>query len=173
MTNFLLKTSVLLLTATTAFMAGCANKSTPSQQVVVAPNAIAGYTGKAYQGSALVNNSEEVKKAAANLPSLVHFDYNSDTIKPEAISILDQQVKFLNEHSTARVLVAGHTDERGSREYNISLGERRAAAVRNYLLDKGINQAKIEIISFGEEQPIATGSDDESWSKNRRAEFSY
>ena len=151
--------------------AGCASKS---GGVVVAPNAPTGYTGPVYNANApLVANSDAIKVAAANLPSLVHFDFDSDVIKPEAAAILDTQAQFLSANQTARVLVAGHTDERGSREYNMSLGERRAAAVRSYLLSKGVNQANVEIVSFGEERPVATGSGEEAWSQNRRAELSY
>lgn len=154
------------------FMTGCANKST--SQVMVAPNAPTGYTGTIYTGVApLVDNDETVKALASTLPSLVYFDFDSDEIKPQAAAILDEQAQFLTTNQTARVLVAGHTDERGSREYNMSLGERRAVAVRNYLLGKGINQASVEIISFGEERPIASGSNEEAWSQNRRAELSY
>lgn len=154
------------------FMTGCANKST--SQVMVAPNAPTGYTGVIYTGVApLVDNDETVKTLASTLPSLVYFDFDSDEIKPQAAAILDEQAQFLTTNQTARVLVAGHTDERGSREYNMSLGERRAVAVRNYLLAKGINQASVEIISFGEERPIASGANEEAWSQNRRAELSY
>lgn len=149
------------------FMTGCANKST--SQVMVAPNAPTGYTGVA----PLVDNDETIKALASTLPSLVYFDFDSDEIKPQAAAILDEQAQFLTTNQTARVLVAGHTDERGSREYNMSLGERRAVAVRNYLLAKGINQASVEIISFGEERPIASGANEEAWSQNRRAELSY
>ena len=81
-----------------------------------------------------MDNDETVKALASTLPSLVYFDFDSDEIKPQAAAILDEQAQFLTTNQTARVLVAGHTDERGSREYNMSLGERRAVAVRNYLL---------------------------------------
>lgn len=151
---------------------GCAHK--PTGNVVVAPNAPTGYTGAVYNPSKpLVENSEAVKTAAAALPSLVHFDFDSDVIKPQAAAILDEHIKLLTANQTARVLVAGHTDERGGREYNMSLGERRAAAVRSYLTSKGVSDANVEIVSFGEERPVATGSTEEAWSQNRRAELSY
>ncbi len=173
MKHFSMKLSAIALASVMAITTGCASKQAQTNDVVVAPNQMAGYTGKAYTGGALVNNSDAIKQAAASLPSLVHFDYNSDAIKPQAAAILDEQVKFLTANETARVLVAGHTDERGSREYNMSLGERRAAAVRGYLLNKGVKEANVEIVSFGEERPVATGSDEASWSQNRRAELSY
>lgn len=151
---------------------GCASKA-GNQKVLVAPNSVSGYTGAVYQGGKLVQNSDEIRTAAAKLQNVVYFDFNSDNIKADTAKVLDEQAVFLKTNKTARVLVAGHTDERGSREYNISLGERRAAAVRAYLADKGVNTANIEIISHGEERPAAVGSDEASWAKNRRAELSY
>lgn len=173
MKHFSLKMSTIALASIMAITTGCASKQTQTNDVVVAPSQTSGYTGKAYTGGALVTNTETIKQSASVLPSLIHFDYNSDVIKPEAAAILDVQVQFLTANETARVLVAGHTDERGSREYNMSLGERRATAVRNYLLGKGIKEANVEIVSFGEERPVATGSNEEAWSQNRRAELSY
>lgn len=173
--SHLIKLTSLATVIALAFTTGCASRTTP--EVVVAPNTAsvpAGYTGAIYNpNQALVANSDAIRQAAASLPSLVHFDFDSDVIKPEAAAILDQQVAFLNANDTARVLVAGHTDERGSREYNMSLGERRAAAVRSYLLAKGVKDTNVEIVSFGEERPVAVGSNEEAWSQNRRAELAY
>lgn len=172
MSHLKLKLASLVTVAAVAVTSGCASRQAP--EVVVAPNIPAGYTGAVYNASApLVNNTDAIKAAAANLPSVVHFDFDSDVIKPEAAAILDTQAQFLSANQTARVLVAGHTDERGSREYNMSLGERRAAAVRSYLLGKGVSQANVEIVSFGEERPVAAGSSEEAWLQNRRAELSY
>ncbi len=162
-----------IVTASALALSGCAHKQGSSTTVAVNPNVPTGYTGAVYNGTPLVNNSAEIKAAAANLPSLIHFDFDSDVIKPQAAAILDQQVAFLTANQSARVLVAGHTDERGSREYNMSLGERRAAAVRQYLTARNVSNAKIEIVSFGEERPAVAGSNEEAWSKNRRAELSY
>lgn len=155
----------------TLVMTGCASKQ-PKSQVMVAPLGT-GSVGGGYYGGGLVNNSDAIRNAARNIQGTVYFDFDSDAIKPEAARILDQQAQFLNANQGARVQVAGHTDERGTREYNMSLGERRAAAVRSYLSGKGVNTANIEIISFGEEQPAATGSHEGAWSQNRRAELSY
>lgn len=166
------KVTALALIASTLVVTGCASKK-PKSQVVVAPIGSTSYTQGAYDGGALVNNDQDVRNAAANMQAVVHFDYDSDAIRSDAASILDQHVAFLSSNPSAKVLVAGHTDERGSREYNMSLGERRAVAVRSYLASKGVNTANIEIISYGEEQPVATGSNEASWSQNRRAELSY
>lgn len=165
------KALVLALTAGTLAMTGCASKK-PKSQVVVAPLGGHNTTG-GYTGGALVTNSAAIQSAARNLQGVVHFDFDSDVIRADAAAILDQQAQFLNANQTARVQIAGHTDERGTREYNMSLGERRAAAVRSYLASKGVNTANVEILSFGEEQPVATGSNEASWAQNRRAELSY
>ena len=166
------KCIAIFLTASTLLVTGCAHKK-PKSQVVVAPLGGSGIHGGGYTGGALVNNSDAIRNAARNIQGVVHFDFDSDAIKPAAAAILDKQAEFLKSNQGARVLVAGHTDERGTREYNMSLGERRAAAVRTYLSGKGVNTANIEIISYGEEQPVAAGSNEGAWSQNRRAELSY
>ena len=120
-----------------------------------------------------MNNSAEVQAAAQNVRSIVRFPFDSSEIDAEAASILNEQVAFLASHPDARVLVAGHTDERGSREYNHALGERRAQAVRNYLASQGVTDARVETISYGEDRPVAAGTDEASHAQNRRAELSY
>lgn len=139
--------------------------------VAVAP--MGNYQGETYDGGALVENTEAVTAEAQNLTGVVHFAYDSSELDAAAQDILMQHVAFLTQNQSARVLVAGHTDERGSREYNMALGERRAASVRDFLSANGVNTASIEIMSYGEEHPVATGSDEESWAQNRRAELSY
>lgn len=166
------KLVAVALATSTLVLTGCASK-TKKSQVMVAPLGVGHGTAGGYYGGALVNNSDAIRNAARNIQGTVYFDFDSDAIKPEAARILDQQAQFLNSNQGARVQVAGHTDERGTREYNMSLGERRAAAVRSYLSSKGVNTANVEIISFGEEQPVATGSNEGAWSQNRRAELSY
>ncbi|WP_066805622.1 peptidoglycan-associated lipoprotein Pal [Moraxella oblonga] len=171
LTSKMTKAIVLALTASTLLATGCASKK-PKSQVVVAPLG-GGYGQGGYQGGSLVDNADAIRQAAQGLPNVVHFDFNSDAIKPQASAVLDRQAQFLLANQGAKVVVAGHTDERGTREYNMSLGERRAAAVRAYLAGKGVSASNVEIISFGEEQPVATGSNEASWSQNRRAELSY
>ncbi len=160
------------LCASALVMTGCASKK-PKSQVMVAPLGMGSGNMGGYYGGGLVNNSDAIRNAGNALQGVVHFDFDSDVIKPEAARILDQQAQFLTANQGARVQVAGHTDERGTREYNMSLGERRAASVRAYLSGKGVNTGNVEIVSFGEEQPVATGSNEASWSQNRRAELSY
>lgn len=114
--------------------------------------------------------------AAANdlrtaLTNMVHFEFDKSDIRPDDRAILDAKVPILQANPSVTIRIAGHTDERGSDEYNLALGQRRAAAVKKYLIDHGISDSRIETISYGEERPIAQGSDEAAWSQNRRAEF--
>lgn len=166
----------LALCGTLIALVGCAAKP-QEQKVMVSPTGFAPVaadtTNTPYTGESLINNSPEIVQAAASLPNVVHFAFNSDAIDETAAKILDQQIGFLTANQNAKVLIAGHTDERGSREYNLSLGERRAVAVRQYLASKGVNAEAVQVVSYGEERPVAQGNDEASWSQNRRAEFIY
>jgi len=162
--------AITLVSAALLSTVGCATKPKNSE-FVVAPMAVPG--NAAYQTGPLVNNSADVQAAAQNVRSIVRFPFDSSEIEAEAASILNEQVAFLASHPDARVLVAGHTDERGSREYNHALGERRAQAVRNYLASQGVTDARVETISYGEDRPVAAGTDEASHAQNRRAELSY
>jgi peptidoglycan-associated lipoprotein len=107
----------------------------------------------------------------AALTAMVHFDYDQSDLRPGDRAILDAKVPILQANSGVMIRVAGHTDERGSDEYNLALGQRRAAAVKAYLVQHGIADARIQTVSYGEEHPIAQGSDESAWAQNRRAEF--
>lgn len=162
--------AISLLSAALLTTVGCASKPKTSE-FVVAPMAVPG--NAAYQTGPLVNNSAEVQAAAQNVRGIVHFAFDSSAINAEAANVLNEQVAFLKNYPDAVVLVAGHTDERGSREYNHALGERRAQAVKNYLASQGVADARVETISYGEDRPAATGTDEASHAENRRAELSY
>lgn len=162
--------AISLLSAALLTTVGCASKPKTSE-FVVAPMAVPG--NAAYQTGPLVNNSAEVQAAAQNVRGIVHFAFDSSAINAEAANVLNEQVTFLKNYPDAVVLVAGHTDERGSREYNHALGERRAQAVKNYLASQGVADARVETISYGEDRPAATGTDEASHAENRRAELSY
>lgn len=101
----------------------------------------------------------------------VYFDYDRSEIRPDQRPVLQQNATWLRQNPTVRILVEGHCDERGTREYNQALGNRRAAATRDYLVSLGVSQDRIEIISYGEERPIAQGNDEAAWARNRRAQF--
>ena len=162
--------AISLLSAALLTTVGCASKPKTSE-FVVAPMAVPG--NAAYQTGPLVNNSAEVQAAAQNVRGIVHFAFDSSAINAEAANVLNEQVAFLKNYPDAVVLVAGHTDERGSREYNHALGERRAQAVKNYLASQGVADARVETISYGEDRLAATGTDEASHAENRRAELSY
>lgn len=162
--------AISLLSAALLTTVGCASKPQTSE-FVVAPMAVPG--NAAYQTGPLVNNSAEVQAAAQNVRGIVHFAFDSSAIDADAANVLNEQVAFLKNYPDAVVLVAGHTDERGSREYNHALGERRAQAVKNYLASQGVADARVETISYGEDRPVATGTDEASHAENRRAELSY
>jgi len=99
----------------------------------------------------------------------IHFDYDSYELRTDAIKILEESAHLLRKYPTATVTIEGHCDERGTVEYNIALGERRAWAVKSYLVDFGINPENLITISYGKEKPIDPGHDEDAWEKNRRA----
>ena len=105
------------------------------------------------------------------LTAPVHFEYDQSDLRSEDRAILDTKIPILQANPKVTIRIAGHTDERGSDEYNLALGERRAAAVKAYLVQRGISAVRIETVSYGEERPVAQGSDESAWAQNRRAEF--
>ncbi|WP_331346404.1 peptidoglycan-associated lipoprotein Pal [Cellvibrio sp. UBA7661] len=119
-------------------------------------------------GSAVTDTSS----SEATLSNVVYFDFDQYALTAESRAVLLAHADKLKGASVA-VRLEGHADERGSREYNMALGEKRANAVRDFLVTQGVNGSSLEVISFGEEQPVATGSDEASWSQNRRVEVKY
>lgn len=118
--------------------------------------------------AALARSGDEVR---AMLAAMVHFDYDRAEIRPDDAAALDAKVAILQANPNLRIRVHGHCDERGSDEYNLALGNRRATATKAYLVNHGIDASRIETQSWGEERPIAQGTTEEAWSQNRRAEF--
>ena len=104
---------------------------------------------------------------------VVYFDFDKSDIKPEGKPILEAHAKYLSGHPDVHVVLEGNTDERGTREYNMALGERRAKAVYQYLTLLGVSPSQLKVISYGEERPAALGHDESAWSKNRRVELDY
>ena len=99
----------------------------------------------------------------------VHFATDSSDVDSEAQSILSRQAQWLAKFPNVSVTVEGHADERGTREYNLALGDRRANSAKNFLVQAGVSASRISVISYGKERPVATGSDEGSWAQNRRA----
>jgi len=103
----------------------------------------------------------------------VYFDFNSYTVKPEYQSLLENHAKYLESHPNRKITIQGNTDERGSAEYNLALGQKRAEAVRKSLALLGVSDSQMEAVSFGKEKPKAQGHDEAAWAQNRRADIVY
>lgn len=107
----------------------------------------------------------------ADLGNVIHFDYDQDLIKPEDRPILDRKAEIMKANPAVRVRISGHADSRGSDEYNLVLGNKRALAARQYLIGRGIDGGRIDVTSFGEERPVDPAENEAAWARNRRAEF--
>ena len=137
-------------------VAGCANKKTPN---TAADLGLSG--GAATPGSA--------KDFTVNVGDRIFFDTDSSVIRADAQGILARQAQWLNQYKQYAIVIEGHADERGTREYNIALGARRAAATRDYLTARGVAANRMKTISYGKERPVAVCDDISCWSQNRRA----
>jgi len=112
-----------------------------------------------------------IEAARATLTQSIYYDYDSDVLRDDARATLDEKLRVLNANPSARLRIEGHTDERGSDEYNLALGRRRADQAKRYLADRGVDASRIETMSFGRERPTVSGSSEEAWAQNRRGEF--
>ena len=110
-----------------------------------------------------------LSEGAARAKDRVFFDFDQSALSRTAIATLNAQVALLKANPSVKVTIEGHADERGTREYNLGLGERRASAVKNYLVSKGISSTRVNTISYGKERPHVLGSNEASWHQNRRA----
>ena len=169
---------VFILLIGTAFLAACETASTTTADSAgdVSSSATASSSSGTVTSSTTtaaeesLTPEEMLKKEFAKVGSTVLFDFDSAALSDYAQRTLDRQAAFLKARPQARVIMGGHADERGTREYNLALGERRAAAARDYLVSKGISSERIRIISYGKERPSKVGSNEAAWRLNRRAE---
>lgn len=136
-------------------IAGCANKKTPNTAADL------GLGGASTPGSS--------QDFTVNVGDRIFFDTDSSVVRADAQGILARQAQWLNKYSQYRIVVEGHADERGTREYNLALGARRAAATRDYLAARGVAASRMKTISYGKERPVAVCDDISCWSQNRRA----
>lgn len=118
-----------------------------------------------------VNGADSAQPNA--LSRVIYFDFDSFEVKAESAATLEANARYLNANRTRRVNLEGHTDERGGREYNLALGQKRAESVRRALSLLGVPETQMEAVSFGEEKPAQTGFDEAAFSKNRRVELTY
>ncbi|MDA1107432.1 MAG: peptidoglycan-associated lipoprotein Pal [Proteobacteria bacterium] len=171
-----LPTKFLFLILPTAILLGCQGTGTKSGESAAiedkssaasgATTSAAGDTG-AFRGDALDDPAGALSKR------IVYFAIDSSEVAQEDRATVSAHARYLSGNATAAVTLEGHADERGSREYNLALGERRGNAVRQLLLAEGAATKQIQVVSYGEEKPVATGHDETSWQQNRRVEISY
>jgi peptidoglycan-associated lipoprotein len=151
-----MKLRILTFFAAALLLAGCASDKEASTT-----DTSGGSTG----GSAAPGSVEDFQ---VNIGDRVFFDYDSYEIRADAQDTLNKQAAWLNQYANYAVNVEGHCDERGTREYNLALGERRANAVRNYLVAQGVDPNRIQTISYGKERPEVAESNETAWAQNRR-----
>ena len=138
-------------------IAGCASKKTPNS----AADLGLGGAGASTPGSA--------QDFTVNIGDRIFFDTDSSVVRADAQGILARQATWLNQYKQYGIVVEGHADERGTREYNLALGARRAASTRDYLIAQGVSSKRLKTISYGKERPVAVCDDISCWSQNRRA----
>lgn len=178
-----LKYLTLPLLAVSLVMTGCASRK-PAAEIT---------TGTMPNGSTTVDTSGLSEDAALNAQNLagasskgvtaenkaflakrvVHFDYDSSELSNEDYQTLQAHAQFLKANLNSKVALMGHTDERGTREYNMALGERRAKSVQSYLITNGVSSNQLEAVSYGKEMPIDAGHNEAAWKENRRVELNY
>ena len=161
--------AVVALAVTTLFV-GCGGGGGPKGEL--GDTRGGGATGGEQGGAAgETGDRGDVTGSDLNALKTIYFDFDKYNLRDDARATLDANANILRNDPQMRIVIQGHCDERGTDEYNLALGERRAKAARDYLIKLGIDAGRIDIISYGEERPVAPGHDESSWSLNRRGEF--
>jgi peptidoglycan-associated lipoprotein len=175
--------TIALLLVGTVMLTGCPKKHTvkdtpnPGTQVQGSEANTSGNENPSANGSEL--GGDNASSRGINTESgpfsrkIIYFDFDKSEIKPEFADIVGAAAKTLVSNPSVKLRLEGNTDERGTREYNIGLGERRAQAVRRALMLQGVAEAQLSTVSYGSERPAAEGDDESAWSKNRRVELAY
>ena len=157
---------ILAIVAATFLFAAC---ETASEVGGDSASTSSASSASSASSSASASAAMTVADKLAEVGNTVYFDFDSSELSENAQMTLNRQAAFLNVDPTLVIVVEGHADERGTREYNLALGDRRATAVRDYLLAKGLNSARVRTVSYGKERPAVEGSTEAAWEKNRRA----
>jgi len=177
------KLFVLPVLASALVMTGCANRKpatdvqagqTPTSSTTVNTQGLsddAALNAQNLAGASARGVTEANKAFLAK--RVVHFDYDSSELSNEDLQTLQAHAQFLMANANSKVALTGHTDERGTREYNMALGERRAKAVESFLVTTGVNPGQLEPVSYGKEMPVNPGHDESAWKENRRVEINY
>jgi peptidoglycan-associated lipoprotein len=183
-----LKLFILPLLATSVIMTGCASRKPAA--TVDSTQGLSNSTGDSGLTVSTQGLSEDAALSAQNLAGasakgvteankqylakrVVYFDYDSSDLTNQDYLTLQAHAQFLMANANSRVALTGHTDERGTREYNLALGERRAKAVESFLVANGVNPSQLEPVSYGKEMPINAGHNEAAWKENRRVEINY
>jgi len=172
-------TQLALVLATALALAGCPKKveTLPDKPADTgntgASTSTSGAGATDSSAGSQLSSDQAALQELQRLGMTIYFDYDKSDIKQEFVPVVAAHAKYLNANTARKVRLEGHTDERGSREYNIGLGERRAQTVRRALMLQGVGEAQIVTVSYGEERPAAAGSDETAYGKNRRVEIGY
>ena len=166
-----------------AVLAGCAGQVNESAQTSSKVESAedraarearqAEFLAKQEAANEAAKTAEQLRNSAMAADTLFFFDFDKSDLKQDALDDLDSHAKYLAADRSAKVRLEGHADERGTRAYNLALGERRANAVARYLVIQGVNRSQIESVSYGEERPLSLSRDENGWSRNRRVELIY
>lgn len=160
--------AIMLVTASAIAISGCAKKAPeelpPPPQETAPPPPAATPTPSGPQPGTQAHFSQAMAGS-----DTIYFDTDKYDIDAQDQAALQKQAQYLSQYANARATVEGHADERGTRDYNLALGERRANAAKNYLVSLGVPTARINTVSYGKERPVATGSNEQAWAQNRRA----
>jgi peptidoglycan-associated lipoprotein len=165
---------IVMVMAASLGLAGCASKRPKPAPPSSSDAAGATGAGANAADASAANEAEAAGPQGGLLATrLVYFDFDNSEVRGAGVEVVAAHARYLAANPGTRVRLEGHTDERGSREYNIGLGERRAQAVRRALMLQGALDGQISTVSYGEERPAAAGHDEEAWAKNRRVEIVY
>ena len=175
--------SLLMLLTAAAFAVACGGKSAPEQpapeptpapapeQPAPQPVDDSAERDRLEKERLAREAAEKNRTVAADLAAMINFDYDQAVVRPADQATLDRKAAILTANPGVKIRIAGHADERGSDEYNLALGNRRAAAAKRYLENKGVDASRIDVISYGEERPLNPGNDETAYAQNRRDEF--
>lgn len=160
-------TKAVALALSVAWVAGCSTSGSSTDTSSTATETDSSAAQAVSVDSGVSVSYEDV----ANLQTVFYFDFDKAVVKSQGFADLEKHAQYLATNPTAQVVLEGHADERGTREYNMALGERRAKSVRDFLVLQGVDSVSIETVSYGEEYPAEVGSSESSYAKNRRVEL--
>jgi peptidoglycan-associated lipoprotein len=174
--------SLLMLLSAAAFAVACGGKAAPEEPApqpepaaepapTPAPADDSAERERLEKERLAREAAERARTVGADLAAMINFDYDQAVVRQADQATLDRKAAILAANPGVKIRIAGHADERGSDEYNLALGNRRAAAAKRYLENKGVDASRIDVVSYGEERPLNPGSDETAYAQNRRDEF--